>query len=404
MSSGCGIDGPELDQLLVPGAGDTYETHQLLTLLGLGRGTLKSYDGFGHAPLHFITQRGPYQDGESVLDMRYDVRTVQILLEEALGGRTQYWDTRWEYLDLLRPNRSFGDTVRPLIYRKWLTAGKLESGNDMSVTNASTIVTSHDGRFIEYGLDAGASITIGGVGYTIAGVPNDYTLILTAGYAAATATDVAWSYRRGWGKRDLYCLLEQGPAFDEKVGDVFPANGYREALRFVAHDPFWYGQTQVQTWTIAALDALVFDTDGTSLTRAWFGKNRGVGYWFFGGEAVSANVEVVYWGTVGAKPIFVINGPATNIVIDNTTVGSRIEMDYVVSAGETITVDTLALTVTNNASTNLQPYTTGDLATFELAPAPQAPNRINNVFVSFSTGISGQSAVTMSWRNRGVGL
>jgi len=42
MSSGCGIDGPELDQILIPGSGDAYETHQLLTLLGLGRGTLKS--------------------------------------------------------------------------------------------------------------------------------------------------------------------------------------------------------------------------------------------------------------------------------------------------------------------------------------------------------------------------
>jgi hypothetical protein len=381
-----------------------YETYSLLSLFGAGIGKRKSYSGMGHAPLHFITQRGPYQDGESVLDMRYDVRTVQILIEEALAGRTQYFDTRWEYLDLLRPNRSFGTTVRPLIYRKWLPAGKIERGNDMSVTNGSAIVTSHDARFVGRGLDAGAAITIGGVGYTIGSVPNDYTLNLTAVYAGGTATDVAWEYRRGWGKRDLFCLLEQGPAFDEDVGDVFPSSGYREALRFVAHDPFWYDQEQSETWTITALDALVLDTDGTSQVRAWFGHSRGVGYWFFGGDSVSASIQVVYWGTKGAKPVFTITGPATDPVIDNTTVGARIEMDYVIAAGETVTIDTLALTVTNNFADNLSPHTTGNIATFELSPPPQAPNRINNIFVSFSAGVSGQSAVTMTWRNRDVGL
>ncbi len=404
MSNGCGQGGPELDQILVPGAGGTYETWPLLALFGAGIGKRKSYQGMGHAPLHFITQRGPYQDGETVLDMRYDVRTVQILIEEALGGRTQYFDTRWDYLDLLRPNRSFGATVRPLIYRKWLPAGKIEHGTDMAVTNGSPIVTSHDARFIERGLDAGVTVTIGGVAYTVSSVPNDYTLNLTANYAAGTATDVAWEYRRGWGKRDLFCLLEQGPSFDESIQPVFPNSGYREVLRFVAHDPFWYGQEQSETWAIAALDALVFDTDGTSQVRAWFGATQGVGYWFFGGDSVSASIQVVYWGTKGAKPVFTITGPAIDPVIDNTIIGVRIEMDYEVAIGETVTIDTLAQTVTNNFSDNLQPNTTGNFATFELSPHPQAPDRINNVFVSFSGGVSGQSAVTMTWRNRGVGI
>jgi hypothetical protein len=274
----------------------------------------------------------------------------------------------------------------------------------MVTTNGSIVVTSHDGRFIGRGLDAGASIIIAGVTYTIAGVPNDYTLNLTAVYAGATDTGVAWSFRRGWGKRDLFCLLEQGPAFNEDQGPQFPSSGYREVLRFVAHDPFWYSQEQTQSWTIEALDALVFDTDGTSQVRAWFGKTPGEGFWFFGGDSVSASVQVVYWGTKGAKPVFTITGPAINPIVDNTTIGARIEMDYSAVLGETITIDTLALTVTNNFGENLSPNTTGNLATFELSPAPQAPNRINNIFVSFGGGVSGQSAVTMTWRNRGVGL
>lgn len=397
---GGGHGGPEADQILVPGVGSEYETHPLLTLFGFGRGALKSTDGMGHAPLHFITQRGPYQDGESVLDMRYDTRTVQILIEESLAGRTSYFDTRWDLLDLLRPNRSFGATVRPLIYRKWLPAGKIERGTDMSVTNGSNVVTSHDGRFIGRGLDAGVTVTIGGVAYTIESVPNDYTLYLTANYAAATADDVAWIYRRGWGKRDLYCLLESGPNFNEGINPKPPTSGYREALRFVAHDPFWYGMEQEQTWEVeGALGDLVFDGAG-----AWFGVTAGTGRWLFAPTFVGETVSVVYWGTVGAKPVITITGPATNPVVENTTTGARIEMDYAVAGGETVTIDTLALTVTNQLGTNLQPYMTGDLATFSLEPHPQAPNRINQVYVSFSEGVAATSTAQLTWRNRHSGL
>lgn len=405
MSNGCGTDGPESDQILVPGASG-YETWPLLMLFGAGIGKRKSYAGMGHAPLHFITQRGPYQDGESVLDMRYDVRTVQILIEDTLAGRTQYFDTAWDFTDMLRPNRSFGTTVRPLIYRKWLPAGKVERGNDMTTTNASATVTSNEGRFVGRGLDAGATITIGGVAYTVADVPNDYTLILSIVYAGATDTNVAWLYRRGWGKRDLFCLLESGPSFNEGLEAKHHPTGYREALRFVAHDPFWYGTVeQSQTWDIEMLSALIFDTDGTSQVRAWFGTDPGVGFWFFSiDNSVSESIEVVYWGTKGAKPIFTIIGPATNPIIDNTAIGVRLEMDYTIALGETVTINTLTKIVTNNFGENLQPFLTGNLATFELSPHPQAPNRINSIFVSFSNGSAGISAATMAWRTRDIGL
>lgn len=395
---GCG--GAELDQVLVPGVGSEYETHPLLNLFGIGQGLLRTYQGFGHAPLHFITQRGPYQDGQSVLDMRYNTRTVQILIEEMLAGRTDFWDRRWTLLDLLRPNKSFGATVRPLVYRKWLPAGRVERGTDMSVVNLSDTVTSHDGRFVGYGVDAGVEIVIAGVPYTVASVPNDYTLILTANYAGGTANNVAWSYRRGWGKRDLYCLLEQGPAFDEGRGAAHHPAGYSEALRFVAHDPFWYGMEQTETWEVAgALGDLVFDGAG-----GWLGTSHGVGRWLFHTTFVGETVNTVYWGTAPARPIITIDGPATNPIVENTTTGARIEMDYAVAAGETVTIDTLALTVKNNAGTNLSPYTTGDLATFSLEPHPQAPDRVNQVFVSFSGGVVGVSAAQLAWRTRQIGI
>ena len=113
---------------------------------------------------------------------------------------------------------------------------------------------------------------------------------------------------------------------------------------------------------------------------------------------------IVYWGTVTAKPLIVVTGPAENPAVENTTLGTRIEMDYTLALGETVTIDTLALTVTNQAGTNLLPYTTGDLATFGLSPPPQAPDRQNEVFVTFSNGIPGTSAAYLTWRNRYVGI
>jgi len=237
----------ELDQILIPSEGDEYETWNLLTLFGIDRNILQSYSGFGPAPLHFITQRGPFQDGQTVLDYRYDPRVSQIVIEESLICRVGFWDRKWKWLDFLRPGRSFGATTRPLIYRKWLPDGKIESGTDMTTTNASFNVTSHDGRFIENGLAAGVHIVINGVTYTVATVPNDYTLTLTIVYAGATDTNVAWHYRRGWGKRDLYCLVEGGPNFDESAdNEQYAPAGYREVVRLVSHDPFWYGEEQTE--------------------------------------------------------------------------------------------------------------------------------------------------------------
>lgn len=409
-TGGCGVGSPEHDLILVPVASG-YKTYPLTQLLGLSRRTLRAAQGMGHAPLHFLTQRGPLQDGQSPLDMRYDTRTIQILLAESLLGRTAYWDRRWDWLDLLRPGRSFGDTVRPLIYRKWLPGGRIERGTDGELVAGGQDLTSHIGRFVERGLSVGSTIILTGTAaddgtYTVTAVLNDYTVTTDSGGWANDETNVHWQFTRGHGIRDLYCLLESGPDFDQsESGSPYFPTGYREALRFVAHDPFWYGIEQTETWSVAALDALVFDTDGASQVRAWFSHSHGgAGYWFFGGNSVADSIEVTYWGTRFAKPVVTLTGPATNPVIENTTIGTRIVMDYGIAVGEVVTIDTLTAMVTNNTGANLMPYTTGDVATFGLSPSPQAPNRINVVYVSFAGGVSGQSGAVMSWKSRYVGL
>jgi hypothetical protein len=355
---------------------------------------------------------------------------IQVEVTEWLCNRSQFWTQRNELLDMLRPNRAFSATgvYRPLIYRKRLPGGKVERGSDMATIAGSDVLICPWGRFVHYGgLVVGDTIELtsgadAGV-YVITAVVNDYTLIVNTGGIGMTTTapapaiiapptpavpPVGWRYVRNRAIRDLNVLLEQGPTFDERIGQYRHPDGYREALRFVAHDPVWRGgELQTQTWEIAtALGDLVFDGLG-----AWFGATPGVGRWLFAPSFVGETASVVYWGTWAAKPIIEIAGPATNPTIVNSTIGVQLNLAYAVALGETVTIDTQNLTVTNNAGTNLLPYLSGDLATFELTPAPQGATlpgypdgRVNNVFVSFSDGVAPDSAANLYWYNRYIGI
>lgn len=396
--------------ILVPdtdsGGSPAYRRYSVLDLFGFSRRMLRSYANFGLAPLHLITQRGPYQDGETALDMRLDPRVIQVTIAEPLYRRMDFWDRRNDILDLLRPNRSFDGVARPLIYQKWLPAGKLEHGTDLATISWSTLVTSATGRFVERGLAAGDRFDIltgSDVGVaTVAAVPNDYTVQLTTP-CIHTATGIHYRFRRGWARRNLYCLLEQGPTFDEGPGAASLADtGYYEVLRLRAADPCWYSDvTLTATWSTAmtALGDLVFDGIG-----AWFAEHAGIaGRWLFNIAYVGSAGSVIYWGTVRARPTITITGPAINPVVENLTTGTKILMDYTVANGEVVTVNTLALTVTNDSGTNLLPYTRGDLATFGLEPPPQAPGRVNSIVVNFG-GAASSSAAVLTWRNRYIGI
>ena len=407
----------EGDLLRVP-MSTGYVDYPLVNLLNFSGGPLRSTSNFGMPPVRFITQRGPFQDGETPLDMRLDPRVLQVAIVDYLCNRTEFWTRRNELIDLIRPNRAFSAasaTFNPLVYRKFLPGGKPERGSDLKTVATSPIVTSDYGRFVHYGgLQVGDyfELTSGGdVGiYTIIEVENDYTLTLDANMTT-TAPDpaippytvelpVQYRYYRNRAVRDLDVLLEQGPTFDERVGTYQYPAGYREALRFVAHDPVWRGTTQSETWGIdETLGDLVFDLAG-----AWFGVTPGTGRWLFAPNYVGETTNVVYWGTWPAKPQIIIAGPATNPTIENSTLGVRIELDYSVALGETVTIDTRLLTCTNNSAVNLLPYLTGDLATFELSPEPQAPGRANAVTVNFSDGFGGQSAAHLTWQNRYIAI
>lgn len=400
------IDGNvEGDQFLVPIANGQYRAYSILSIFGIHSRQLREMVGAGMPPIRYITQRGPFQNGETPLDLRNDPRTFQIGIADTLYNRTSLYDRRNELLDKLRPSRSFQNgIVYPLIYRKWFPGGKTERGSDMAVTNGSPTVTANNGRFLHQGgLDPGASIKISGVTYVIYQVVNDYTLLLTTNYAGATAPAVSYQYTRGRTFRDLHLLLTDGPQFDMGPGPspAYP-QGYNEVLRFVAHDPYWYGALQQQIWTLpTAFGDLVFDGEGAYFNTPGRTPN---GRWLFETSAVSETIEVVYWGTQRARPTIYFDGPASDPSVEHLNTGNRILLDYDIEAGQTITINTLEQTIELNDGTNLIPYFDGDLALFGIEPDPVAPDGVNEIQVSFSGGDPDSSAARMTWRNCYIGI
>ncbi len=70
-----------------------------------------SFSGFGAAPIQYISQRGPNQDGESVRDFNLTPRVIQLLERQQFKSRGAWWDGRADILNDLRPNRQLTATA-----------------------------------------------------------------------------------------------------------------------------------------------------------------------------------------------------------------------------------------------------------------------------------------------------
>lgn len=395
------IKNPSYAQLFYPVDGG-YEQLRY-GFMGTNNGTLVvSLQNAGMAPLHYITQRAPFQDGLTPLDFRWDGRTITIEGFQAFMDAQGFDDYRYDLVDALRPSRSFlitEEEPRPMYLRWWNAGGRIQRGHDLELTAGSDIVTSLTARFVHWGLDVGETITISGTAaddgtYTVVDVPNDYSVHLSS-VMTNTETGITWSYRRGNAYRDLFLLCEEGPQFDQPTGF---GPGSVDVMSFVAHDPFWYGREQEQAWTLPDdFDALVFDDVNQD---AWFGASPGTGSWLFADNYVGEEIEVVYWGHEVAFPVIEIVGPAEEPVISNDVVGVTISVGYDIPAGQTLFIDTLNSTAFDSTGVDRWSFLTGDVALFGIYPAPQAPNRINTITLNFAGGAAGQSAGSIRWRNK----
>lgn len=85
-------------------------------------------DGLGMPPIEYVTQRGPFQHGETVKNFFLRPRTIQLVVRKQGCSRSEYWGIRARLLDILRPGRL--DPTTPGTLRKYMANGSVR---DLSV-------------------------------------------------------------------------------------------------------------------------------------------------------------------------------------------------------------------------------------------------------------------------------
>lgn len=197
-------------------------------------------------------------------------------------------------------------------------------------------------------------------------------------------------------KRDLNVLIQQGPTFTGKVPGRWDEFSFSEALQFVAHDPVFFDPelfsvTMSLPTTLA--DDIVFSFDFTFI---------------FLGSGEGATDTITYNGTWQSFPTIIMHGPLTNPVVANLTTQEKIQLETTIAAGRTVTINlefgnkTVFDDLGNNLIGDLS--TDSDLATFHLAPTPEAPLGVNTMSVAASGMVNGQSQIFLQYFERYIGI
>jgi hypothetical protein len=89
-----------------------------------------SAEGTGMPPIEHVTQRGPFQHGETVTNYYLRPRIVQLLIRQLYGTRDAYFAGRHALLDILRPNRQVAGlagigAIEPGVLRKGFPDGNV---------------------------------------------------------------------------------------------------------------------------------------------------------------------------------------------------------------------------------------------------------------------------------------
>jgi hypothetical protein len=205
----------------------------------------------------------------------------------------------------------------------------------------------------------------------------------------------------GIGTRDIDVLAQQGPVFGAQGIDSLDDYGWTETIRFIAPDPTFYDPTlQSVIWAIDVLLGKIYYS-ASALTELKYP-------YFYGLDIISGTVSVTYTGTWLTYPTIYFVGPLNQPVIENVTTGEKIQLTYNIANGETVTVSLQFgnKTVTNNFGTNLigTVTTDSDLATFHIAPDPEAAGGVNVLNVSGGGGIAGITQVRMTYNTRYIGI
>jgi len=202
-------------------------------------------------------------------------------------------------------------------------------------------------------------------------------------------------------KRDIDVMIQQGLAFAPRQMEQWDEWGLTEAIQFIAPDPTFYDpESKNVIWDIDILLGKIYYS-ASALTELKYP-------YFYGQDIIAGSATVTYTGTWLTYPTLELIGPLSQPFVENTVTGESIQLDYNIAAGEMVTI---ALpygnkTVTNNFSANLIGTVTADsdLATFHIAPDPEAAGGVNVFNASGGGGVAGVTQIRMSWYTRYIGI
>ena len=198
----------------------------------------------------------------------------------------------------------------------------------------------------------------------------------------------------GGTQRAIDVMIEEGPRFQARRLDRWEEFSFQEVLRFIAYDPTFYDPTQ-KTFDFAVTEVI---------TELAFPIAFPI---VFGVSLINRSDNLTYNGNWLSYPTVVLTGPMKNPLIENSTTGEKLDLYYDIAAGEvvTITLEYGNKTVTNAAGDNLIGVlsTDSDLATFHLAPDPEAAGGVNTIEILVG-GTDANSAIELQYYERYIGI
>jgi Phage tail protein len=136
-------------------------------------------------------------------------------------------------------------------------------------------------------------------------------------------------------RRDINCKYVDGFIGDESWG-VSSSVHQELLLGFVAHDPYFY-DTLATVLTFTATAA----TNFFPITPLRLSST-----------SIGSGFSIFNSGDVESFPVFTIQGPGTNPLLTNTTTGKALLATITLGAGQVLTIDTGAKTVTRDDGSN----------------------------------------------------
>ncbi len=403
----------ELDQYIAPdGAVYTFRDDER-------RFTL-STTGEGMPPIEYLTERGIWQHGESVLDYRLRPRTLQMVYREKACDRETYWRNRGGVG--LRRQRALRvlsadtdtDTVNTVEPSQCNVDDRVYLQVESGLTGLSTGFYYVQRAAGLYGValavtpgGAKLNITATGTGWltNVAGIrPLQAGLldVLRPNRQVGTTTRPGRLRKvlADGSKRDLDVFIAGGPSFEPRQQDRWDEWAYQEVLRFTAYDPTWYDPD-------AETHSLIQSSAGGLFFPA-------LEPFLFGGVA-SYTSHLFYYGTWPARPKLQVHGPATHVILRNqcnpygtmATIERTLDIVVDLADWETLVLDLAPedrpCTIEPGGRV-VVPSADSDLATFCLEPHPTAGYGLNLLTCTVVGVEAGSTGAYITFNTRFIGI